>query len=138
MKKITTFLLASACSLTFFNTSGMLHKHILYTKKYIVQTQKYNRSERIKKLLYEDQFKALEDEEPYRYEEDDLLKNIYFRNSTIIELLEKDIDDIKENIKTLKEQQDRAISSIGYYDTSDVKKIEKELHQSFNINEDNE
>jgi hypothetical protein len=139
MKKITAFLLASICSLTFSNAFGMLHKHILYTKKYIrtIQIQKY-RSERIKKLLCEDQFKAFEDYEPYRYEEDDLLKNLYLRNSTIIELLEQDIDDIKKKVKTLKEQQDRAMLSIGYYNTSDVEKIEEQLYQSFNINKETE
>ena len=146
MKKITTFLLASTCSLTFFNAFGMLHKHILYTKKYIrtLQTQKYNRSEHIKRLLSKDQSKVTEDEETYCYDEDnyydddDVLKNIYFRNNTIIELLEKDIDDIKKKVKILKEQQDCAISSIGHYYTSDVEELEKQLHKSFDINKETE
>ena len=140
MNKIITFLLASTCSLTFFNTFSMLSKHILYTTKYIrtVQTQEHNRSERIKKLLYRDQFRALEGEEAYRYEEDDLLKNLYFRNSTVIELLKEDIDDIKKKIKILKEQQDRAISSLGIFDTDVVEKLEKQLHKSFNIDKETE
>ena len=140
MNKIITFLLASTCSLTFFNTFSMLSKHMLYTKKYIrtVQTQEHTRSERIKKLLYRDQFKAIEGEETYRYEEDDLLKNLYFRNSTVIELLKEDIDDIKKKIKILKEQQDRAISSLGIFDTDVVEKLEKQLHKSFNIDKETE
>lgn len=136
MKKITACLLTSVCSLTFFSASGMLHKHILSTKKYIrtVQTQQYNRSKRIKELFSMQRSEAPESEENYQsYEENNLLTGLYFRNNTIIGLLEEDINDIKQKIKALKEQQYCAISSIDYYDTSEVEKLEKNLHKIFEI-----
>ena len=139
MKKITTLLLASTCSFTFFNTFGMLLKRTLYPKKYVrtVQTQKNNRSGRIKELLSINRFEPSEGQENYQsYEENNLLTGLYFRNNTIIGLLEEDMNDIKQKIKTLKEQQNCAISNIDYYDTGEVKALERELHKKFNIDKD--
>ena len=133
MKK-TTFLLISTCSLTFFNTFGMLPNKILYAKKYIrtVQTHKYSRDNDIKDVLNANRFKIPSDEEAYGYEYyeyyeyDEMLKTkiekLYLRNNDIIKMLE-------HNIGIFRKQQHLAV--IG--DIEKIEKIEKQLHKSFEI-----
>jgi hypothetical protein len=131
MKKITIFYLLAYAFTISNNTFGMFIKQTLRTKKYVrsVRYQKDGRTNRIKQILSD----RLElDDWDRMYEGEALLRNLYFRNNTIINLLQQDIYDLNKDIKILKEQQDFAVQGLGYDDQ--INKLEKKLYKSFKIN----
>jgi hypothetical protein len=113
------------------NTFGMLIKQTLRTKKYVrsVRYQKDSRTNRIKEILSN----RLElDDWDRVYQGEALLRKLYFRNNTIINLLLQDVHDLIKTIKILEEQQDLAVQGLDSCDQ--INKLEKKLYKSFKIN----
>jgi hypothetical protein len=132
MKKTITLCLLACVFTSSNNAFGMLIKQTLCTKKYVrsVRYQKNGRTNQIKEILSD----RLElDDWDRMYKGEEKLKDLYFRNNFIIDLLHREINDLVKDIKILEEQQDLAVQGLGY-DDDKINKLEKKLHKSFKIN----
>lgn len=96
-----------------------------------------NRMLKIRDILENNKLKNLlpdEDRDYTQHDAEDALEDLNYRNEDIIELLNKDINDIHKQIDILKEQQFLA----RYLELPKIYKIEEILYTTFDIKKDNE
>lgn len=135
MKKITTLCFV-ACALTNSgNAFGMLPKQTTHVQKYIscIHTRKPSTNANIKRILLDHEQHAREtmnEDWSTVYDAEDLLRDLYFRNNTIIGLLHRNKKGLKAK-KILKEQQNVSVRGLGYEEK--INALENQLYKLFKV-----